>query len=71
MYTNECIVKVRTFYTIVLPATIPYVTRMVFKFWAKKLEAMPIVINEVPNNMETLQLERLIAILAIGPEKEN
>jgi hypothetical protein len=44
---------------------------MVFKFWAKKLEAMPIVINEAPNNMETLQLDRLIAILAIGPEKEN
>ena len=63
--------KSSNFYTIVLPATIPYVTRRVFKFWAKKLEAMPIVINEVPNNMETLQLERLIVILASGPEKRE
>ena len=29
------------------------------------------VINELPNKMETLQLDRLIAILASGPEKIN
>ena len=54
-----------------LPAMIPYVTKMTLILFAKKQEAMPIVINELPNKMETLQLDRLIAILASGPEKIN
>jgi hypothetical protein len=44
---------------------------MTLILFAKKQEAMPIVINELPNKMETLQLDRLIAILASGPEKIN
>ena len=54
-----------------LPAIVPYVTKMTLILFAKKQEAMPMVINELPNKMETLQLDRLIAILASGPENIN
>jgi hypothetical protein len=54
-----------------LPAMIPYVTKMTLILFAKKQEAMPIVINELPNKMETLQLDRLIWVLQISSRIHN